>query len=134
MKKYVFVAIGAFFIIAALAVSISARFSLSNITANPYQFIDDFLIKWSPALSAVATVIIAILAVSSLYESRRTREREKERAIHALHDEIHSNLSDIILLRFQLSETLKRDVMDCTPMVGQKGLGESGGVVLYSVE
>ena len=24
--------------------------------------------------------------------------------------------------------------LDCTPMVGQKGLGESGGIVLYSVE
>lgn len=95
-KEYVFVAIDAFLLIVLLAVGASARFSFSNIMANPYQFIEDFFEQWSPALSAAGTVIVAALALISLYESRRSQEKERGRAIHALHDEIHSNLTDII--------------------------------------
>jgi hypothetical protein len=108
IKKYVFVAIGAFFLIVLLTVGVSARFSLSNIVANPYQFIEDFFEQWSPALSAAGTIIVAALALLSLHESRRSQERERERAIHALHDEIHSNLTDIITLRYQISDRITK--------------------------
>ena len=49
MKKYVFVGIGTFFAIVLLAVCISARFSLTNITADPYKFIEGFFDRWSTA-------------------------------------------------------------------------------------
>jgi len=110
MKKYVFVGIGIFFVIVLLAVCISARFSLTNITADPYKFIEGFFDRWSPALAAAGTIIVAVLAGLSFYESRRSEERDREQAIHALHDEIHSNLTDIIGLRFRISEQLR--VMD----------------------
>ena len=43
--------------------------------------------------------------------------------------------SDVFLtsLRRPAVERLKMN-LDCTPMVGQKGLGESGGVTLHSLE
>ena len=106
MKKYVSVAIGVFFLIVFLAVAVSARFSLSNIMANPYQFIEDFFEQWSPALSAAGTIIVAALAFLSLYENRRSQERERESAIHALHDEIRSNLTDISRLSSQISDRI----------------------------
>jgi len=109
IKKYLSIAIGAFLVIVILAVGISAKFSLSSITANPYQFIEDFFDQWSPALGAAGTVILAVLVLWTMYDNRRSQEREKERAIHALHDEIHSNLTDIVRLRFRISEKVKQE-------------------------
>ena len=62
IKKYVFIATGTFVATVIVAVGITARFNLSNIIAAPYQFIEDFFINWSPALSAFGTIIVAILA------------------------------------------------------------------------
>lgn len=109
IKKYLSIAIGAFLVIVILTIGISAKFSLLNITANPYQFIEDFFNQWSPALGAASTVILAVLVLWTMYDNRRSQEREKERAIHALHDEIHSNLIDIIRLRFRISEKVKQE-------------------------
>jgi hypothetical protein len=109
IRKYLLIAIGAFLVIVILAVGISAKFSLSSIMANPYQFIEDFFDQWSPALSAAGTIILAGLVLWTMYDNRRSQEREKEQAIHALHDEIHSNLTDIIGLRFQISEKVKQE-------------------------
>jgi hypothetical protein len=44
---------------------------------------------------------------SFIYENRRREQREKQQAIHALHDEIHWNLTHIITLRFRISEWLR---------------------------
>ena len=108
IRKYLLIAIVAFLVIVILAVGISAKFSLSNIMANPYQFIEDFFDQWSPALSAASTIILAGMVLWTMYDNRRSQEREKEQAIHALHDEIHSNLADIIGLRFQISEMVRQ--------------------------
>lgn len=107
IKKYLFVAIGAFLVIVTLAVGISARFNLSNITADPYVFIENFFSQWSLALSAAGTIILALSVFFFIYENRRREEREKEQAIHALHDEIHWNLRPVITLRFDISEMLR---------------------------
>ncbi len=72
IKKYLFIAIGTFLAIIIVAFGISARFDFSNIAIAPYQFIEDFFINWSPALSAVATFIVAILAFLAIYEGRRS--------------------------------------------------------------
>jgi DNA-binding transcriptional regulator of glucitol operon len=72
IKKYVFIAIGAFVAIVIVAVGVSARFSLSNITADPYQFITDFFNQWSPALGAAGTLIVATLALLAYWQSRRS--------------------------------------------------------------
>lgn len=109
IKKYLFIAIGVFLAIVALAVGVSARFDLSNITADPYGFIENFFNQWSPALGAASTIILVVTVFWTIYESRRSRDREKGQVIHALHDEIHSNLTDIIRLRFQISERVRKD-------------------------
>jgi len=108
VKKYVSIGIGVFILIVLLAIGISAKFTFSNITSNPYMFIENFFSQWSSALSAAGTLIVALLAVWAIYESHRSQERERERAIHALHDEIHWNISDVITLRFQISEWSKK--------------------------
>lgn len=109
LKKYVLIAVAAFLVVAILAIGISAEFSLTNIIADPYRFIEDFFAHWSPALSAAGTIIVAALAILSIYQSRRNEEKQGEQVIHALHDEIHSNLTDIIGLRFQISEKFRRE-------------------------
>lgn len=107
IKKYIFIAIGAFVAIVALAIGVSARFNVSNITADPYAFIEKFFNQWSLALSAAGTVILALSVFSFIYENRRREQKEKQQAIHALHDEIHWNLIHIIMLRFRISERLR---------------------------
>jgi len=104
IKKLGFIAIGVFLIIAALAIGISARFSLSSIAGAPYTFIENFFRQWSPALAAAGTIILALSIFFFIYESRRREEREQQQAIHALHDEIHWNLHPVITLRFGISE------------------------------
>jgi len=59
-------------------------------------------------------VIFAALGIGAtllgvLIQSKMQTKRERERAIHALHDEIHSNLTDILGLRFQISQKLKQE-------------------------
>lgn len=107
INKIAFIAIGTFVVIVILAIGISARFVLSNITADPYAFIEEFFNQWSLALSAVGTIILALSVFSFVYENRRREESEKKQAIHALHDEIHWNLTHIITLRFRISERLR---------------------------
>lgn len=108
IKKYIFIAIGVFVAIVVLAIGISARFSLSNITADPYAFIENFFSQWSPALAAASTIIVAVMVFWTIYNSRRGQEKEKQRVIHALHDELSSNMSDIIVLRFRISEKFRK--------------------------
>lgn len=115
VKNYAVIAIVAFAVIVGLAVGVTARFSLSNITADPYTFIEDFFSQWSLALSAAGTVILALSVFSIIYENRRREQREKQQAIHALHDEIHWNMTHIITLRFGISEWLR--YMKKHPMV-----------------
>lgn len=108
IKRVVIIACSVFLGIVALAVCISARFSLSNITSDPYAFILHFFDQWSLALSAAGTIILAISVFAFIYENRRREEQEKQRVIHALHNEIHWNLRPIIMLRFDISEWSKR--------------------------
>jgi uncharacterized membrane protein len=108
IKNYVFIGIGVFSVIVALAVGISTRFSLPNITSDAYSFIENFFSRWSPALAAAGTIILALSIFFFIYENRRREEREKKQAIHALHDEIQWNLTNIITLRYQISNWLKR--------------------------
>ena len=108
IKRVVIIACSVFLGIVALAVCVSARFSLSNITSDPYAFILNFFDQWSLALSAAGTIILAISVFAFIYENRRREEQEKQRVIHALHNEIHWNLRPIIMLRFDISEWSKR--------------------------
>lgn len=107
IKKYLYMGIGVFLLIVFLTVCITAEFKLSHITSDIYAFIEKFFSQWSLALSAAGTVILALSVFFFIYENRRREEREKEQAIHGLHDEIHWNLTHIIGLRFQISEGLK---------------------------
>lgn len=109
IKKYLCIAVGIFVAIVVLAIGISSRFSLSNITYDPYAFIEGFFAQWSPALSAAGVLIAAGLAFWAIYEGRQSQEREREQAMHALHDEIHSNMDDIIRLHFQVSEKVRKE-------------------------
>lgn len=90
-----------------LAILMTAEFDTSNIRGDIYAFIRDFLDQWSWSFVAIGTLLLAVGAFGSISESRRTREREDELAIHALHDAIHSNITDIILLRYRFSEEAK---------------------------
>ena len=108
IKRVAFIAGGAFLAIIALAVCVSARFSLSNITSDPCTFILNFFDQWSLALSAAGTIILAMSVFAFIYENRRREEREKQQVIHALHNEIHWNLRPVITLRFNISEWSKR--------------------------
>lgn len=73
IKKYLYVGIGVFLFIVFLAVCVTAEFKLSVITSDVYAFVEDFFNRWSPALAAAGTVIVAILTFIAIYESRRTR-------------------------------------------------------------
>jgi len=108
IKRVVIIACSVFLVTVALAVCVSARFSLSNITSDPFAFILNFFDQWSLALSAAGTIILAISVFAFIYENRRREEREKQQVIHALHNEIHWNLRPIITLRFNISEWSKR--------------------------
>lgn len=109
IKKYLYIGIGVFLLIIFLAAGITAEFKLSNITSDVYSYIEKFFSQWSLALGAAGTVILALSVFFFIYENRRHEEREKEQAIHALHDEIHSNLTDIVRLRFQISQKFRKD-------------------------
>jgi len=109
IKKYVFVAIGMFVTVVIVAIGISARFSLSNITADPYAFIENFFNQWSPALGAASTIILVLTIFWNIHDSRCREERGKQQVVHALHDEIRSNMNDIARLRFQISERVRKD-------------------------
>jgi hypothetical protein len=107
IRKYFYTIVAVLLFILALSVFISAKFNISNIITNPYDFIDGYLRLWAPALSAVGTLFIAILAIIILYQVRRSQEREKEYAIRALHDEVSINLSNILPLRFRIEQSLE---------------------------
>ena len=107
IKKYLYIGIGLFLLIVVLAVGITAEFKLSNITDDVYAFIDEFFSRWSLALSAAGTIILGLLVFFNVYEGRRREEKEKEQAIHALHEEIHSILTDFIEIRFGISRRLE---------------------------
>jgi hypothetical protein len=107
IKKYLYIGIGVFLVIVFLAAGTTAEFKLSNVTSDVYGYIEKFFSQWSLALGAAGTVILAISVFLFIYENRRREEREKQQAIHALHDEIHWNLRPIITLRFDISEMLR---------------------------
>ena len=107
--KYILIAVGAFLVIVVFAAGVTARFSISNITADTYGFIEKFFSQWSPALGAASTVILVVTVLWTIYNHHRGEERVKEQVIHALHDEIHSNLTDVIQLRFRISEKLRKE-------------------------
>lgn len=107
IKRVVIIVCSVFLGLVALAVCVSARFSLSNITSDLYAFILKFFDQWSLALSAAGTIILAISVFAFISENRRREEREKLQVIHALHNEIHWNLRPIITLRFDISEWFK---------------------------
>lgn len=106
LKKYLYIGIGVFLLLIFLAAGITAEFKLSNITDDVYGYIEKLFSQWSLALSATGTVILALSVFFFIYENRRREEKEKQQAIHALHDEIHWNLRPVITLRFDISEML----------------------------
>jgi len=108
IKRVAFIVGGVFLTIVSLAVCVSARFSLSNITSDPYTFISSFFNQWSLALSAAGTIILAISVFAFIYENRRREEREEQQIMHALHNEIHWNLRPIITLRYHISDWSNR--------------------------
>lgn len=73
IRKYLYIGIGVFLFIVFLAVCITAEFKLSIITSDVYAFIENFFNRWSPALSAAGMLIVAILALSAIYEGRRSQ-------------------------------------------------------------
>jgi len=82
----------------------------NNLADKIYNFLGD----WALILGAAGTIILAISVFSFIYENRRHEEREKEQAIHALHNEIHWNLRPIITLRYDISGWLNRVKEDRT--------------------
>jgi hypothetical protein len=107
VKKYYYIVIAVIVLLLALAVAVSAEFSFSNITSDPYGFINRFLELWAPAVGAIGTFIVAIVIIIILNYIRRIQDREKEQSIHALHDEININLSVIKPLRHRIESTLE---------------------------
>lgn len=107
IKKYFYTIVTVLLFIFTLSVLISAKFNISNIIVDPYDFINSYLRLWSPALGAAGTLFIAVLAIIILYQIRRSQEREKEYTIRALHDEISINLSNIFPLRFRIEHSLE---------------------------
>lgn len=101
-RKYVLLGTGTFLAFAILTVGISAKFNLSNITASPYKFIEDYFDHWSALLSACVTAILAIIAFWSIMENRRIRleDRHLESERRALSEVIQwaSELQTQILL------------------------------------
>lgn len=107
IKKYLYIGIIVFLFIVFLAAGITAEFKLSNITSDVYGYIEKLFSQWSLALSAAGTIILALSVFFFIYENRHREEKEKRKAIHALHDEILWNLNNIITLRFRISEMLR---------------------------
>ncbi len=107
VQKYFYIIIIVLILLLSLAIALSAEFSLTKITADPYGFIVQFLELWAPAVGAIGTVFIAIVIILVLNYIRRSQEREKEQSIYALHDEIDINLSIIMPLRHRIEETLE---------------------------
>ena len=105
IRKYFYTIVAVLLFLFTLSVLISAKFNISYIIVDPYDFINSYLRLWTPALSAAGTLFIAILAIIILYQIRRSQEREKEYAIRALHDEISINLSNIFPLRFRIEHS-----------------------------
>lgn len=67
----------------------------------------EFLDLWTPFLSSLGTVIIAILIILILNYLHRNQVREKEQSIYALHDEIDINLNIVETMRYRIDKTLK---------------------------
>jgi len=109
MKRLIGITVVGLLVLVVVAIGISARFSFSNITADTYAFIEKFFTQWSPALGAASTIILVVTIFWTIYDRHRSEEKAKEQVIHALHDEIHSNLTDIIRLRFQVSEKSRQE-------------------------
>ena len=107
VQKYYYIIIIVFALLLSFAVALSAEFSITKITSDPYGFIVKFLELWAPAVGAIGTVIVAIVIILVLNYIRRSQEREKEQSIFALHDEIDINISIIMPLRHRIDETIK---------------------------
>jgi hypothetical protein len=107
VKRYFYFIIAAIMVLLLLAIALSAEFSFSNITADPWGFFMRFMEIWAPAAGAIGTVIVALVILLVLSYIRRSQEREKEQSIYALHDEIDINLSIIKPLRHRIDNTLE---------------------------
>jgi len=107
IKKYLYITISVLVLLLLLAIALSAEFSLTKITSDPYGFIVKFLELWAPAVGAIGTLIVAIVIIVVLNYIRRSQEREKEQSIYALHDEIDINLSVVMPLRHRIEKTLE---------------------------
>jgi hypothetical protein len=107
IKKYFYIIIAVLAILLLLAIALSAEFSFTNITSDPYGFFLRFMEIWAPAAGSIGTIIIAIVIIFVLSYIRQTQEKEKEQSIHALHDEIDINLSAIRPLRHRIDTTLE---------------------------
>jgi len=90
------------------AIIVHINMSPNGVDNNLADKIYNFLGDWALILGAAGTIIFAISVFLFIYENRRREEREKEQAIHALHNEIHWNLRPIITLRYDISNWLKR--------------------------
>lgn len=108
-KKSLYVGAGVFLAIVVGAIYVTDRLNPSLITSNPYGFIEKLLSQWSLSLGAAGSFIAAMLALYAILQNRAIQEEDRRQVIHALHDEIHSNLVDIISLRYQVSEKLQRE-------------------------
>ena len=96
------------------AIIVHINMSPNGVDNNLADKIYDFLGDWALILGAAGTIIFAISVFLFIYENRRREEREKEQAIHALHNEIHWNLRPIITVRYGISEWLNRVTEDRT--------------------
>jgi uncharacterized membrane protein len=107
VKRSFYIIIAALAALFLLAIALSAKFSLTSITADPYGFMTKFLEIWAPAAGAIGTIIVAIVIIFLLSYIRQTQEKDREQSIHALHDEIDINLSVIKTLRHRIENTLE---------------------------
>lgn len=107
VKKYFYIIIAVLVLLLLLAIALSAEFSLTKITSDPYGFFIRFMEIWAPAAGAIGTIIIAIVIIFVLSYIRQNQEKEKEQSIYALHDEIDINFSIVKPLRHRIENTLE---------------------------
>jgi uncharacterized membrane protein len=60
-KKYIYLIVIVLVVLLSLAIAVTAEFSLSKITSDPYGFIMRFFEMWVPAIGALGTIFVAIV-------------------------------------------------------------------------
>ena len=79
-KKYIWVPIILFLIIVFLAVGVSTEFKFE--IKKPYEFIRDFFDRWSSALTAAGTMILAVGVYITWYKnSNEKRENVRQQRL-----------------------------------------------------